>query len=153
ALWLSKDAPGTKQARIALWTQQSGGNNARLRHKRQSGQKVRRHSHQHHLIRESTQLLLDQPLPTQANTVAVCDVTYIRINNAWSYLCVIMDLCTRRIVGWHFSADRNADLVREVILMALLDQTPAADAIFHTDQGIEFANKNIRELVLTSGFR
>jgi putative transposase len=121
--------------------------------KARAARRFRRHSHRHHLFRESTNLLLDQPPPTRANQVWVCDVTYIRINRDWSYLCVIMDLHTRRIVGWHFSTDRNADLVREAILMALLDHTPAEDAIFHTDQGIEFANKNIRDLVLKSGLR
>lgn len=64
-----------------------------------------------------------------------------------------MDLCTRKIIGWHFSRERDSELVRETLLMALQDHKPASGAIFHTDQGIEFANKKVRSLVNEKGLR
>lgn len=109
--------------------------------------RFRKHSHQHHLLWEPRNLLLDREHPTQPNEVWVCDVTYIRVGKRWNYLCTVMDLYTRAIIGWHFSACCNAELAREALLMALQDYRPVEDAIFHTDRGTEFANKELNALL------
>ena len=55
-----------------------------------------------------------------------------------------MDLYTRKIIGWHFARILNARLAKETLLMALQDNKPGPGTIFHTDRGIEFANKELK---------
>lgn len=84
---------------------------------------------------------------TRANEVWVCDVTYIRVGKHWNYLCTVMDLHTRQIIGWHFSRTLDARLAKEALLMALQDHQPEKGAIFHTDRGSEFANKELKAVL------
>ena len=109
--------------------------------------RFRKHSHQHHLLWEPRNLLLNRDPVTQPNEVWVCDVTYIRVGKHWNYLCTVMDLYTREIIGWHFSRKCNARLAKEAVLMALQDHQPIEGAIFHTDRGSEFANKELKALL------
>ena len=74
----------------------------------------------------------------------MCDVTYIRVGKDWNFLCTVMDLYTRKIIGWHFARILNARLAKEALLMALQDNKPGTGTIFHTDRGIEFANKELK---------
>ena len=109
--------------------------------------RFRKHSHQHHLLWEPRNLLLDRDPVTQPNEVWVCDVTYIRVGKHWNYLCTVMDLHTREIIGWHFSRQCNARLAKEAVLMALQDHNPGEGAIFHTDRGTEFSNKELNAVL------
>lgn len=109
--------------------------------------RFKKHSHRHHLIREPRNLLLNRDPVKQANEVWVCDVTYIRVGRDWNYLCTVMDLYTRKIIGWHFARTLNARLAKEALLMALQDYKPGDGAIFHTDRGIEFANKELKAVL------
>lgn len=109
--------------------------------------RFKKHSHRHHLIREPRNLLLNRAPVKQANEVWVCDVTYIRVGRDWNYLCTVMDLYTRKIIGWHFARTLNARLAKEALLMALQDNKPGDGAIFHTDRGIEFANKELKAVL------
>jgi len=102
------------------------------------------HRHRHHLVLEPRNLLLDRGPVTQANEVWVCDVTYIRVGKNWNYLCTIMDLYTRKIIGWQFARSLDATVAREALLMALEENKPKAGAIFHTDRGPEFGNKALK---------
>ncbi len=106
--------------------------------------RFKRHSHRHHLIREPKNLLLNRDPVQRANEVWVCDVTYIRVGKDWNFLCTVMDLYTRKIIGWHFARILNARLAKEALLMALQDNKPGTGTIFHTDRGIEFANKELK---------
>jgi len=106
--------------------------------------RFKRHSHRHHLIREPKNLLLNRDPVQRANEVWVCDVTYIRVGKDWNFLCTVMDLYTRKIIGWHFARILNARLAKEALLMALQDNKPGPGTIFHTDRGIEFANKELK---------
>ena len=121
--------------------------------KARMARRFKRHSHRHHLFRGTTNLLLDRDPVKKPNEVWVCDVTYIRVKQHWNYLCTVMDLYTRKIIGWHLSKDQDTNLVREAVLMALHDYTPRKETIFHTDQGVEFANKAIRKFLTESGLK
>ena len=81
----------------------------------------------------------------------MCDVTFIRVGKNWNYLCTIMDLYTRKIIGWHFDKSIGADLAKEALLMALEDYRPQPGAILHTDQGVEFCNKVFRSELESAG--
>lgn len=62
-----------------------------------------------------------------------------------------MDLFSRRIVGWSFSRKRNAELTKSALRMALSRRSPLSGCIFHSDQGIEYAAHEYRDLVEQAG--
>lgn len=115
--------------------------------KARMAKRFKKHSHRHHLIRDPKNLLLGREPVRGAYEVWVCDVTYIRVGKDWNYLCTVMDLYTRKIIGWHFDRQINSTLASEALLMALEDHTPKPGAIFHTDRGVEFANKRLKALL------
>jgi len=76
----------------------------------------------------------------QINQQWVADFTYLKTRHGqWVYLATIMDLYSRKIIGWSISPLRNADLTTASLTMAMRQRTPLEGAIFHTDQGIEYA--------------
>ncbi len=79
------------------------------------------------------------------------DFTYIRTARGWLYHAVVMDLYSRRIVGWSFSRKRNAELTKSALKMALARHKKQPDCIFHSDQGIEYAAHEFRDLVESAG--
>ena len=109
--------------------------------------RFKKHSHRHHLLWEPKNLLLNRPPVKQTNEVWVGDVTYIRVGKSWNYLCTVMDLYTREIIGWAFHRKLNARLAKEALLMALQDQEPTDQIIFHTDRGVEFANRELKAVL------
>jgi len=114
------------------------------------GKKARRfkkHKHRHHLMQNSQNLLLNREPVTSKNEVWVGDITFIKVNKEWSYLSVVMDLHTRKILGWTFDKKRSADMVSESLIMAANDNKHTSSTIFHSDQGSEYASrKYISEL-------
>jgi putative transposase len=118
--------------------------------KAKMARRFKKHSHKHHLIYSPNLLLKREPVAAP-NEVWVCDVTFIRVGKNWNYLCTIMDLYTRKIIGWHFDKSIGADLAKEALLMALEDYRPQPGAILHTDQGVEFCNKVFRSELESAG--
>lgn len=109
--------------------------------------KFRRHRHRHHLQWGSQNLLLEHGPVTHKNQVWVGDITFIRIGQQSSYLSVIMDRYTRKIIGWTLASRTGAALVSESLLMALKEEHPASGLIFHSDQGTEYASKFYQHLL------
>lgn len=79
------------------------------------------------------------------------DFTYISTDRGWLYHAVMMDLYSRRIVGWSFSRKRSAELTRSALEMALHRHPPEAGCLVHSDQGIEYAAQEYAELVVSAG--
>lgn len=79
------------------------------------------------------------------------DFTYVRTGQGWLYHAVVMDLYSRRIVGWSFSRQRSADLTKSALQMALQQHPPEAGCLAHSDQGIEYAAQEYAELVASAG--
>lgn len=115
--------------------------------------RFKRHSHRHELFRSSTNLLLDKGPTTGPNQVWVGDITYIRVGSRWSYLSTVMDRHTRQIIGWSFSEERSAALVKEALLMAIEVNKPTTETIFHSDQGSEYASKEYRQVLEEIGLQ
>lgn len=90
--------------------------------------------------------LLDKP--TQTGEQWVGDFTYLKTRQGWLYHAVVIDLYSRKVVGWSFSRKRNSDLTRSALRMALDRHSPKAGCLFHSDQGIEYAAHAYRDLVL-----
>src|SRR5262249_7521551 len=73
--------------------------------------------------------------PDAPNRVWAGDITYVRTRQGWSYLAVVMDLHSRRIVGWSFALQADTELVIQALQQARQSRRPAAGLIFHSDQG------------------
>lgn len=79
------------------------------------------------------------------------DFTYIKTQSGWLYHAVVMDLFSRVVVGWSFSRQRNSELTKSALKMALSRYQPESGCIFHSDQGIEYAAHGYRDLVESAG--
>ena len=95
--------------------------------------------------------LAKEESPTLYGQQWVGDFSYIKTKAGWVYYAAVMDLYSRRVVGWSFSRKRNAELTKSALKMALLRSMPQAGCIFHSDQGIEYAAHEYRELVELAG--
>jgi len=79
------------------------------------------------------------------------DFTYVRTKAGWLYHAIVMDLYTRKIIGWAFNRARSAELTKSALYMALNRQQPKPGCVFHSDQGIEYAAHDYRDAVEAAG--
>ncbi|MFP6791544.1 MAG: IS3 family transposase [Thalassolituus sp.] len=77
---------------------------------------------------------------SKPNTVWVTDITYIRTDEGWLFLAVIIDLFSRQVVGWSMSERINTDLVLNAITMACWRRKPKGEVIVHSDQGCQYTS-------------
>lgn len=91
--------------------------------------------------------------PAQPNQVYAGDITYIPTQEGWLYLAVVIDLFSRRIIGWAMDQRMEATLVNNAMTMALLKRKPAAGLIWHTDRGSQYASNSHRQLLNMNGIR
>jgi putative transposase len=82
---------------------------------------------------------------TVPNQVWVGDITYLKVGSIYRYLAVVMDRCSRRIVGWAFGKQKNVVLTLRALNHAVAKRRPPAGLIFHTDRGIEYYANVFRE--------
>jgi putative transposase len=101
----------------------------------------------------SPNLLLNQPLPTQPNRAWAGDITYIPVADGYLYLAVVIDLCSRRIVGWSLADHMRSDLVIDAMQKALDSRCGRQDLIFHSDRGSQYGSTAFRDLLRTYGVR
>jgi transposase InsO family protein len=83
----------------------------------------------------------------QPNTILVSDITYVWTFAGWLYLCVILDLFNRQVVGWSISSRMTQDLVLNALDQMIKNQRPAPGLIFHSDRGSQYAATKVRELI------
>ena len=95
--------------------------------------------------------LAKQDKPQQAGQQWAGDFTYIKTRRGWFYHAVVLDLYSRKVVGWAFSRKRNAALTTSALRMALHRHPPQPGCVFHSDQGIEYAANEHRDAVLAAG--
>lgn len=92
--------------------------------------------------------LLDRQFEAQRpNQKWVSDITYIPTQNGWLYLAAVLDLFSRRIVGWAMSAHCDAALTQNALGMALSQRQPAADLLHHSDRGSQYAAHDYQALL------
>jgi putative transposase len=75
------------------------------------------------------------------------DVTYVRTWESWAYLATVMDLASRRIVGWAIADHMEASLVCDAMGMALANRRPPAGLLFHSDRGSQYLSAEFRALL------
>jgi transposase InsO family protein len=90
------------------------------------------------------QFKVDKP-----NTVWVGDITYIWTNEGWFYLATVIDLFSRKIVGWSMADNMKTQLVNDALQMAIWQRKPPKNLIWHTDRGSQYASKAHRALLKT----
>jgi len=91
--------------------------------------------------------------PIAPNQIWAGDVTYLKTGEGWMYLTVVMDLYSRRIVGWHIDKRMTTDLVMKAMIKAYNLRKPAKGLVFHSDRGSQYTSKQYRNLLKQFGMR
>ena len=86
------------------------------------------------------------------NQVYVGDITCIWTQEGWLYLAVVIDLFSRKVVGWSMSSRMKAKLVCDALRMAIWQRQPQTGLIVHSDRGSQYASKQYRSLLKIHGF-
>jgi putative transposase len=86
---------------------------------------------------------------SRANRVWVSDITYIRTWEGWLYLAIVMDLYSRKIVGWATRSTIHRDLVLDAIMMAVKERHPR-ETIIHSDQGSQYGSDDWRRFCISN---
>jgi len=98
----------------------------------------------------SPNLLANKVLPTQANEIWVGDITYIHTGEGWLYLAVVLDLFSRRVVGWAMANRIVAKLVMDALQQAIT-RRGMAPLIFHSDRGSQYASREFQQMLQEHG--
>jgi transposase InsO family protein len=78
----------------------------------------------------------------------VGDITYISTGEGWLYLATVIDLYSRKIVGWSMDDTMKVSLVNDALNMAISHRNPSAGLIWHTDRGSQYASYSHKDLLL-----
>lgn len=97
--------------------------------------------------------LAQRPKPTGPNQIWVSDLTYVRTQEGWLYLAVILDLWSRRVVGWSSSDSLHSNLAVRALQMALRQRQPPKGLLHHSDRGIQYASASYRTLLEVAGIQ
>ncbi len=100
--------------------------------------KPRHHSGESHVVVANT--LNRQFSPDRPDHSWVTDITYIRTHEGWLYLAAVMDLFSRRIIGWAMGARMTKELVLDALMMAVWRRNPKHEVLIHSDQGSQFTS-------------
>ncbi len=111
--------------------------------------RVTTHSNHHYPVSPN---LLERRFETPGpNLVWVSDITYIRTIEGWLYLAAVMDLYSRKVVGWALSKNMEVGMVKDALLMAIGRRKPGPGLIHHSDRGTQYACHEYRVLLQAHG--
>ena len=96
-------------------------------------------------------ILNQQFNPPAINHSWAGDVTYLRTREGWMYLAIVMDLNSRRIIGWSISQRMTVDLVEQALQMAITLRKPNRGVIFHSDRGSQYTSHKFSRLLKNNG--
>lgn len=97
-------------------------------------------------------LRLGKPAPSTVNQQWVADVTFLRVQGQQCFLAAIMDVYSRKILGWSLGKDRTMRLTTRAFTHALKDRTPSPGCIFHSDRGVEYGGAAYVDRLKRHGF-
>jgi len=89
--------------------------------------------------------------PSAPNRAWVCDITYVRTGTGWLYLAAVLDLYSRKIVGWATHDAMPADLVCTALQRAIAQRRPSLGLIVHSDRGSQYASHQHQQLLARYG--
>ena len=87
------------------------------------------------------------------NQVWLSDITYLWTHEGWLYVCAVLDLFTRRIVGWAIAEHMTRQLVLDAMQMAHATRKPGEGLIFHSDRGSQYASAEVSNWLLQKAMR
>ena len=96
-------------------------------------------------------LLSRRKTPQAANQIWITDLTYIATGQGWLYLSVLLDLYSRRVVGWAFSQTLQTTLPMAALTMALQHRRPPRGLLHHSDRGCQYASADYRKKLAEQG--
>ena len=157
AFQASRHTYGSPRLTVALRRQgECCGKNRVARLMREQGLKARQ---KRRFVPRTTQSDHDQPIapnwlakvpaPTRPDQVWVVDITYLATGEGWIYLAIILDACSRKVVGWALGLSLETSLVTEALSRAQKERLPAPGLLHHSDRGIQYASKTYRTLLAT----
>lgn len=91
------------------------------------------------------------PGTIELDRVYVGDITYIRTWEGWLYLATVIDLSSRRVVGWSMADHMRAELVCDALTMAIEARRPGPGLVFHSDRGTQYTSGEYRQLLDANG--
>jgi len=91
------------------------------------------------------------PQATAPNQIWVMDITYIQTGEGWLYVAAVLDLYSRKIVGWAMSHRIDTPLVLQALAMALRHRQPPAKLLCHSDRGVQYAAADYRHALARAG--
>jgi transposase InsO family protein len=89
--------------------------------------------------------------PDAPNKAWVADITYIRTRSGWLYLAVVLDLFSRKVVGWSMAPSMPAELVCAALQLAIAQRQPSPGLLVHSDRGSQYASASHRALLARHG--
>jgi putative transposase len=105
-----------------------------------------------HTERIAPNLLPERAPAAGPNEIWAADITYIRTLKGWLYLAAVLDLCTRRVVGWSLQPHMESSLVKEALSRAVGRHRPAAGLLHHSDRGVQYTSSAYQALLTKNGF-
>ena len=96
-------------------------------------------------------LLLNQPAPTGINQVWVQDITYLPTAEGWLYLAAVLDLYSRRLIGWSMQETLAARLPLAALQMAVEQRGRPQKVVHHSDRGVQYASTDYRQALQQHG--
>ena len=105
-----------------------------------------------HKLPVAENILARQFNPAMPNTAFVTDITYIRTGTGWLYLAIVLDLYSRKVVGWAMAPSMPAELVCAALQMAIQTRQPAPGLIVHSDRGSQYASDLYQALLTKHRF-
>jgi putative transposase len=87
------------------------------------------------------------------DTIYVGDITYLPTGEGWLSLAVVLDLCSRVVVGWSMADHMRAELVNQALAMAICQRQPVAGLIMHTDRGSQYGADSYQQLLTQHGIQ
>ena len=101
----------------------------------------------HHGLPIAPNRLKQNPQPVAPNEVWAADITYIATAQGWLYLAAVMDLYSRKIVGWALADHLKTSLPKEALRRALQTRCPSPGLVHHSDRGVQYASQEYRALL------
>lgn len=98
-------------------------------------------------------LRLNQPEASGLDQIWVADITYLKVGQRWLYLAAIMDLYSRRILGWSLGRNRTTDLTLKAFDYAMRRRGNRGPVIFHTDRGVEYVGHRYQRELKRNGIK
>lgn len=102
-------------------------------------------------MQASENLLCGKFCSGENNKIWTSDITYLWTREGWLYLAVIMDIYSRKIVGWSVGSNLSTELIMRALRMAVIHRNPSEGIILHSDRGSQYTSYGFRKLLKSYG--